>query len=319
MIASENFRVGINAQSSMKNIGYWKEHYVIETGADEIERNIKLTHFVSGGKNFELVYFEKCKDAPSILISPGSGGHAYVFAELGFLMYLRGYNIFIMPKHGGHTINELIARHRNALEYISIKFNDKIGVYAEGLGGYATFYLALDHGPMKSMALENAPAILTDERFHNALFEGKEHAASRRKRLLPLIKILAKIFPEMTLPISAYLDFKELVDTKQENREIEHQLVESFMKDPDFDRRYPLYAIMSLISTSPPNPSYELETPTMFLIAKRGLFPSYLENLYAQLPAIQKRLVEVDGGVFWMCSHKEEAAKVICDWFDETL
>ncbi|NWG38202.1 hypothetical protein [Nitrososphaera sp.] len=319
MTASENFRAVMNAQSSMKNIGYWKEHYVIETDADEIERNSKLTHFVSDGKSFELLYFEKGKDAPNILISQGSAGHSRVFAELGYLMHLQGYNVFIMPKHGGYTISKLVARHKDALQHILTKFNDKIGVYAEGLGGYATFYLALAHGPMKSMVLENAPAILTEKKFHIALFEGKEHAAERRKKLLPLIKILAKLFPRMTLPISVYLDFSELIDTKQENREIERRLVESFLKDPDFDRRYPLSAIMSLVSTSPPNPLSVLKVPTMLLVAKRGLFASYLKDLYGQLPDIEKRLVEVDGGVFWMCSHKKEAVRVICGWFDKTL
>ena len=64
------------------NRNYWKIHYVVEGDADSVEGNIKRTNFVSGGKNFELLYFEKNKSAPSILISPGSGGHSYVFAEL---------------------------------------------------------------------------------------------------------------------------------------------------------------------------------------------------------------------------------------------
>lgn len=319
MNTAESLGTVTNAQSSLKNANYWKEHYVTEMDAEEIERNIKLIYFVSGGKKFELLYFEKGKDAPNILISQGSAGHSYVFAELGYLMHLQGYNVFIMPKHGGYTINELVARHRDALDHISIKFNDKVGVYAEGLGGYATFYLALAHGPMKSMVLENAPAILTEEKFQEVVFQGKGGATERRRRLLPLFKILAKLFPRMTLPISAYLDFKELVDTKEENQKIEGRLVKSFMKDPDFDRRYPLSAIMSLISTPPPNSLSKLKVPTVFLVANRGLFPSYFKDLYSRLPAIEKTLVEVDGSVFWMCSHKKEAAKIICGWFKDKL
>ncbi len=66
----------------MRSEGYWKEHYVTETNANEIERKIRRTAFVSDGNTFELIYFEKAKDAPNILVSQGSGGHAYVFAEL---------------------------------------------------------------------------------------------------------------------------------------------------------------------------------------------------------------------------------------------
>ena len=76
---------------------------------------------------------------------------------------------------------------------------------------------------------------------------------------------------------------------------------------------------MSLVSTRPPKPLSELRIPTMFLVPVRGFFPSHLKDLFTQLPAIEKRLVEVDGGVFWMLSHPNNAAKIICSWFHETL
>jgi len=105
MNTAESLGTVTNAQSSLKNANYWKEHYVTEMDAEEIERNIKLIYFVSGGKKFELLYFEKGKDAPNILISQGSAGHSYVFAELSYLMHLQGYNVFIMPKHGGPEVS----------------------------------------------------------------------------------------------------------------------------------------------------------------------------------------------------------------------
>lgn len=305
----------------MKNRNYWKEHYVIEEiDADEIERNIKLTHFVSAGKELELVYFEKDKDAPNILISQGSGGHAYIFAELAYLMHLRGYNVFIMPKHGGQTINKLVSRHADVLAHISNTFGNKIGVFAEGLGCYAVFYLALTGGVMKSMACLNGPAILTEEKFHKNILEGDDAVTKRRRRLLPFIRLLGKLFPWITLPIYTYLDFPEMVDKEdEENRRIEEPVVSSFGTDPDFDMRYPLSAIMSIVSTPPPKDLSALQTPTMFLVPVRGFFPSYFKDLYDRLPPIKKRLVEINGGVFWMLSHPNQAAKIICNWFDETL
>ncbi len=304
---------------SMKHTNYWKEHYVIEMDAEEIDRNIRLTHFVSARKNFELIYFENGKDCPNILISQGSGGHAYIFAELAYLMHLRGYNVFVMPKHGGFTINQLVTRHANALAHISNMFNTRIAVFAEGLGCYPVFYLALAGGVMKSMACLNGPAILTEEKFQKAILGGDDAASKRRRALLPLVRLVAKIFPWITMPISTYLDFKEMVDTKEENRRIEGPMVSSFDTDPDFDRRYPLSAIISLVSTPPPRDLSELRTPSMFLVPIRGFFPSYFKDLYARLPQIKKRLVEVDGSVFWMLAHPSQAAKIICDWFDETL
>lgn len=303
----------------MENPNYWKTHYVVGNNVNEIERNIKKANFVSDGNNLELLYFEKSKDAPSILISEGSGGHGYVFAELGYLMYIHGYNVFIMPRHGSATISELVERHNDALKYITGNFNSRIGVFAEGLGSYAIFYLALAHGTMKSMVLQNGPAILTEDKFQKAFSEGGG-AARRRKLVLPFAKLLVKIFPQLPLPISLYLNYKELIDTKEENRLIETRLVkEGYLNDPDFNKWNPLSAIMSLVLTSPPNPLSHLKIPTMFLLPQRGIYPSYEKDLFNRLPAIKKKLVEVDGSVFWMVSHPKEAAEIISDWFNETL
>lgn len=60
----------------------------------------------------------------------------------------------------------------------------------------------------------------------------------------------------------------------------------------------------------------------MLMVAKRGFggkaHVDYLEGLYVRLPPI-KKMIEVDGSVYWMLSHPKEAARVICEWFDETL
>lgn len=301
---------------------YW-HMYVQETDVDEIERHLQRTGFTSSAKHFELLYFEEGKNAPTILISQGSGGHAYVFAELGYHMHLRGYNVFIMPKHGGSTIRELMSRHKDALEHIATHWNDRIGVFAEGLGGYVVFYLALTQSPMKSVVFQNAPAILTEETFRESILQGKG-AAHRRKMLFSVANMLLSIVPSVKLPISSYLDWKELIDTKEENRAIETRLVrEGYLHDPDFDRWYPLSAIMSLLLTPPPQPLTALKIPIMFLVALRGFggrsFVEYVEDLYQRLPNVKKRLVEVDGSVYWMLSHPKEAADVICKWFDETL
>jgi pimeloyl-ACP methyl ester carboxylesterase len=214
-------------------------------------------------------------------------------------------------------------RHKDALEYIATHFNDRIGVFAEGLGGFVVFYLALTESPMKSVVFQNAPAILTEEQFRAAILQGKG-AAHRRKIILPVGKLLLRIVPQVKLPISSYLDWKELIDTKGGNRAIETRLVrDGYLHDPDFDRWYPLSAIMSLLLTPPPQPLTALQIHTMFLVALRGFggsaFIEYLKDLYQRLPNVKKQLAKVDGSVYWMLSHPKEAAQVIGEWFDETL
>jgi hypothetical protein len=303
----------------MMSAGYWKSHYVLDSDPEAIDRTLRTSRFASGAERFELLTFEKSTDAPNILISPGSAGHAHVFAELGYQMHLRGYNVFIMPKHGGATVGELVRRHSDAIDHISGTHSERVGVFGEGLGGFAVFYLALSRGPITSAVYQNAPAVLTEPPFLRAVSTGRG-AAGRRKVFLPALRILSRIAPWTPVPIWLYLDFEGLIDMEG-NRERETRLVkEGYLKDPGFDRWYPLSAVMSLVSTAPPGPPSALEIPTMFLVPSRGWTdPSYLTDLYRRLPPIKKRFVDVNGGVFWMCSHPKEAATLICDWFDETV
>lgn len=303
----------------MMGTGYWKSHYVLDSDPEVIDRNLRTSVFVSGSERFELLTFERSKDAPNILVSPGSAGQAHVFVELGYQMHLRGYNVFIMPKQGGATVGEHVRRHSDAIEHISGTYSERVGVFGEGLGGFAVFHLALSHGPMKSAVYQNSPAVLTEAQFLRDISTGRG-AARRRKLFLPALRILSRIAPWAPVPVSLYLDFEELIDM-QGNRERETRLVkEGYLRDPGFDRWYPLSAVMSLVSTAPPGPLSSLEIPTMFLVPSRGWTdPSYLTDLYRRLPPIKKRFAEVNGGVFWMCSHPKEAATIICDWFDETV
>jgi pimeloyl-ACP methyl ester carboxylesterase len=220
-----------------------------------------------------------------------------VFAELAYHLHLAGYNVFLMPKHGGRTIEQLLARHRAALEHISTQMDGPISVYGEGLGGYVVFYLALAHTPqVSSVACQNSPAILTEPAYHQALLTDGgpwRKAARRRRLLLPILTRLPKIAARVPVPVSTYLPWKDLIDTREDTRDVERRLVlYGYLTDPDFDRWYPLSAVMSLLTTPPPAPLDALTTPTMFLVASEGPTPTYIGDLYARLPLTlsQKRL-----------------------------
>jgi pimeloyl-ACP methyl ester carboxylesterase len=298
---------------------YWMQHYVVESDPNAIAAAIDEIPFRSGGESFELLAFRLGKDRPSVLISPGSAGHAYVFAELAFRLQLRGFNVFIMPKQGGYTIDELVRRHEDALACVRSTMNDRVGVFGEGLGGYVAFYLALAGAPLRSLVCQNSPAVLTESAFHRALLED-DPAARRRRWLIPIGRAVSKVAPRLKLPIRSYLDFEQMVDEK--SRATEGPIVSAYACDPDFDRSYPISAAMSLLTTPAPRPLQELAIPTMFMVPVRGVTPGYIHDLFDRLPsqgAIEKKLVELDGGVFWMVSHPTAAAGIIGDWFDRTI
>ena len=114
-----------------------------------------------------------------------------------------------MPKHGGRTINQLMSRHLEVLQYIRAEFNDRIGLYGEGLGGYVAFYVALAHAPpIVSLICQNAQAILTEPVYHQALHNDHGHWARsvRRQRvMLPLLRPPAAVAPRLRVPVSSYL------------------------------------------------------------------------------------------------------------------
>lgn len=60
-----------------------------------------------------------------------------------------------------------------------------------------------------------------------------------------------------------------------------------------------------------------ISVPTMFMLTKRGLIPSYFKDLLMQLPVKQKRLEEIYGSVFWMLSNPIAAANIIANWINE--
>jgi hypothetical protein len=306
----------------MKAPEYWKSHYVVATDPREIEAAMRVGHFASGGERFELLEFPTSAHAPNILMSQGSGAHPYVFAELAHRIHLAGFNVFVMPKHGGQTVDALVRRHRDAVQHIAATFNPTIGVYAEGLGAYVSFYLALAHAPIASIACENGPAIMTDPDYHQALVTdgGPWSGAARRRRwILPIARRLVKVTPGLPVPIWSYLDLGALIDRSEGVQQVETRLVDGYLHDPDFDRWYPLSAVMSLVTTPPSGPLDGLTTPTMFMIAREGPTPGYIGDLFERLPAVVKSTVDIDGGVYWMLSHPDAAAKIVCEWFATSL
>lgn len=299
---------------------FWKAHYVVRSDADEIERSITRTAVASPSGRLDLVSFVHGERARNAVVSPGSGGHAYVFAELAFEIHRRGFNVFVMPKHGGATIAALVQRHRGVLESLARTYPGPMGLYGEGLGGYVAFYLALSGAPLRSLVCENSPAIMNEPAYLDAILHegGPWRAAARRRRwLLPLATRLARACPSLPVPIAAYLDWRALIDPREP---AERRLVErGYLRDPEFDRWYPLAAVASLVGTPPPRPLATLSVPTMFLLARDGPTPAYVRRLYERLPVSRKKLLEVDGSVYWMLSHPVEAADAISRWLEETL
>lgn len=216
-----------------------------------------------------------------------------------------GYNVYIMPKHGVATVSQLVTRHRDALARIRATGCGRVAMYG-GRPGRSRGLLWRPPGRIVGgVACENSPAILTEPEYRRSLLHDSglwTKAARRRRWLLPLLGPLVRVFPRLPIPIAAYLPWTDLIDSRLGPREREERLVrEGYLQDPDFDRWYPLSAVMSLLTTPPPGRVEELMVPLMFTVAKDGPTPAYVESLFDHLPSHPKKLVRVDSSVSTGC------------------
>jgi hypothetical protein len=89
-------------------------------------------------------------------------------------------------------------------------------------------------------------------------------------------------------------------------------VLDGYLRDLDFDRWYPLSAVMPLMTTSPPTSLESLTVPAMLVVASQC--PAYIVDLYHRFPPSRK-LAEIDGSVSWMISYPQRAATLIGDRF----
>ena len=206
--------------------------------------------------------------------------------------------------------NEISENCSDAVNYISKNFNGKIGVCGASLGGFVTLYLGLSDKKVKSIACQN-PTILNDKEWRGMLDK-------KANGNLHNLELLLAMFSEKMFPTITRINDDSFTETDLERKYFKKSFV-----DPNTQKDYTGRAILSQTTTPPPRPLKELKIPTMFLAPSNDtvLMPlSYLKSLKDRLPSnIKKRIVKVNGGHWWMHSHPEEAAKVLCDWFDETL
>jgi beta-phosphoglucomutase len=222
----------------MKTRDYWK-NYLCETDAVEIERNLRQTTFKSRNLSLSLKYFEKSKYAPNILWVVGTGCYSLYLAELGYHMYLRGFNTFGIDfqghgdsegERGDFTLSELVRNCIDATAYISNKYKERVGAVGVSMGGFVTFYLGLSYSAVKSISCLN-PGIVTEKAFKDEV--------TRLRKAPPLAGVVARLFPGKMIPTERCVDFMGLAGTEGEKRH-----VVTYLNDPTVVRSYTLRAVI---------------------------------------------------------------------------
>jgi pimeloyl-ACP methyl ester carboxylesterase len=209
---------------------------------------------------------------------------------------------------GSYTIPELLADLRAAVAFARSRFGDPIAVAGSSQGGIVSFYLAAAGDPVASVICHNVADLGDPESVRLTRYPGVSRI------LKPLVLSAARLFPEVRVPLSLYLDLDaEPVRFLGTAKAVASQA-------PLFVPYIRLKGLASLASCPLPRPVEEIRTPVMILHGERDtIFPSiYVEGIYRRLTC-RKRL-QVHPGLphYLIVDYLAEILPGVLQWLEET-
>jgi len=270
----------------------------------------------SDGLKLHLDVIQVDKNRPTVVFMPGTNAYAMLYGEFLAALADKGYNIvgFDPRGHGrsegargSYTIPELTADMRATVAYARNRFGDPVAVAGSSQGGITAFYLAAEGFPVAGVICHN-------------LADLNDPASSRLSRspflsriMKPFIMPLARIFPELKVPITAYINLKaEPIRELGSSRDLLYQgpLLVPFIH---------LRGMASLAGEQMPCPVEEVATPVLILHGQEDvMFPQdYIEDIYNRLTC--KKSLKVYPGChhYIVFDHIDVILPDVLEWLEE--
>ena len=270
-----------------------------------------------------LTIYERGTQAPSLIFIHGMSMHAGAYAttipNANFLAALsaQGFNVIGLDlqghgRSGGtrglFTYHELMGNIKCTVDYVTERYNDRIGITGTSMGGVLSFYAAIEDSRIKSVVCHN----VVDLRDVRPIFYLKRHFL-----LLPLLKFLkpfASFLTWLSIPIIAYIKPKDVFDKKENFQHI--------VKDPFMTWAYRFSSWISVFYYPDDKPAIETQKAPVRIIdgAQDKIFPvAYTRTFYERLQC-QKDFVVVPGTKHMLLvEHINIAVPLIAEWFNQTL
>lgn len=227
------------------------------------------------------------KNAPTVVVMPGTAIYALCHAELMYKIYEHGYNVvgFDPRGHGqskglrgDYSVQELMTDAGNVISYAIKRFNKKVTLFGSSQGGIIALYMAAKDERLDSVICHTF-ADLSD---------GSAVRLTRHPRLFKYLKNIAapagKLIPKAHVPVTAYIDIKSIPVTHYGN------LLNFIEQDPLALKYITLRALQSLDGVKPAKPFEQITTPVfMFQGDADSIFPvSYTEKIFNRLTCKKK-------------------------------
>lgn len=270
---------------------------------------------VSGNTRLHLDIYESARTDPIIIFLPGTGVYSEFYSEFMTALNKAGYNVIGIDyrghghsggKRGDFTFDELIEDIQHVISYVIERFNEGIGMVGTSQGGVLAFYTETIDPRIKSVVSHNAVLLSRD--------------APKLARYPLLVKyfsffwdLLVKLFPNLCLPISSYIDPNKIFEGKIHLRQA--------LSNPMVVKKYTLRAITSLKKAKPKKEISSIKTPTMFISGERDqiVSPYYSLLIFNELTCLKEFCLIPDAGHMLFVEYIPEVLPKITAWFDKTL
>ncbi|MGB1015304.1 MAG: alpha/beta hydrolase, partial [Nannocystaceae bacterium] len=260
---------------------------------------------------------EAGRGRPTVVFMPGTNAYSLLYGEFLLALADAGLNVvgFDPRGHGrsegqggSYTLPELVDDFAVVVEHARARMGGPIFAAGSSQGGIAAFYLAASEVEIAGAVCHNAADLSDPSSARLTRFP-------RLGRLFkPALLGLAKILPEVRVPMRAYLDLKkEPVRGMGTAHEVLHQ-------DPLLVPYVRLKTLASLGSAPLARPVEAIETPLLLLQAGADtIFPTdYMTTLFERLTCPKQMHVYPGLPHYLVVDHVETLAADVVRWIGET-
>lgn len=296
----------------------WKEFFP-GAFARLIERQVDEEWWHDGARHWHVDIWQPPPDSPirpTIVYCHGLSSSGRMMANFAKPFHDRGYRVvcpdlpgfglsLVNGRRGCATVDEMAQVLAATATQARARFGDPVFLAGISLGGALSYYAAALGAPVKGVAALN----LMD------MGDPLTHAISERGRwlapLIPLMRLMARMMPELPLPLSRFLNVDKLSD--------DPELVERFRAHPQIVKSYTLRAALSLLTARPKISFEEFDAAPILVLhgRKDRLIPEHLTRANFERLKGPKKYVVLDDAehVPLHARAAKQYADAVASWF----
>lgn len=286
-------------------------------GLSNPARRFSADRLEGAGPDLHLETLAVGRGAPTVIFMPGTNAYALLYAELLAALADRGFNVvgfdprghgLSQGRRGSYTIPDLVEDMDRVVNHARRQFGDPVVVAGSSQGGITAFYFAAGPHPVAGALCHNA-ADLRDPRSLRLT----RIPVGVSRRLAPLLRAVARLFPELPIPMAAYLDLaKEPVSGLGSARDVLH-------RDPALVPFVRLRTLASLSSAPLPRPVEQIRVPILFLHGGDDtIFPEALiRDLHARVGGPSRLAFYPGLPHYLIVDHVERILEDVVAWLRE--